>query len=211
MKRTGVTDLGRAVAYALLAVVLLLIAGAHPAGALCTGDCDEGGTVTVNELVLGVGIALDAQPTDACVAMDANIDTGVSVDELVTAVQHALRGCDAQPTPTATVTPTPALCGDPTLMERLGACRASQNEGDCIAAGGRWARDPFNLAFFCFCPTGQAECPCARQADCVNFCIAPRVDGQCSDTAAGICSAEAPPTGCFCQIDADGQVSQICS
>jgi hypothetical protein len=49
--------------------------------------------VTIDELVLGVSIALGVDPPSLCAAMDANADSAVSIAELIGAVEHALRGC----------------------------------------------------------------------------------------------------------------------
>jgi hypothetical protein len=60
----------------------------------CVGDCDKSGTVTVNELVTGVDMALGTLPLEACPQFDANGDLTVEIDELVAAVDDALRGCE---------------------------------------------------------------------------------------------------------------------
>jgi DNA-binding beta-propeller fold protein YncE len=65
----------------------------------CVGDCDGLGTVTVDELVEGVTMALGEQPVATCFAFDANRDDAVTVDELVRAVHNALNGCTAEPQP----------------------------------------------------------------------------------------------------------------
>lgn len=59
----------------------------------CTGDCDAGGAVTVDEIVLGIGIALGNAAIDTCTAFDANDDGLVTVDEIVQSVHFALNGC----------------------------------------------------------------------------------------------------------------------
>ncbi len=74
----------------------------------CTGDCNDNGAVTVDELVTGVNIALGAAPLGACSPMDARHDGLVTVDELGRAVDHALNGC---PPPAATPTPTQTTAG----------------------------------------------------------------------------------------------------
>lgn len=61
--------------------------------AACLGDCNADGTVTVDELLTGVEIALDAMTLDTCVALDRNEDAAVSIDELTAAVNHTLSGC----------------------------------------------------------------------------------------------------------------------
>jgi hypothetical protein len=62
--------------------------------ALCVGDCDGNGTVTVSELVTAVNIALDQLALARCVACDQNGSGTISVEEIVVAVRHALAQCD---------------------------------------------------------------------------------------------------------------------
>ena len=59
----------------------------------CTGDCDASRAVTVNELILGVNIALGSADIGACAAFDTNADGQVSINELIAAVSAALAGC----------------------------------------------------------------------------------------------------------------------
>ena len=59
----------------------------------CAGDCNMDGTVTVDELIKGVNIALDTLPLSACASFDANGNGVVTVDEIVKAVNAALLGC----------------------------------------------------------------------------------------------------------------------
>ena len=77
----------------------------------CDGDCDGNGTISIDELVLGVQIALDGTDVGRCAALDLDHDGQVSVSELIAAVDAALNGCVA---PTPTPTPDPGLinCGD---------------------------------------------------------------------------------------------------
>ncbi len=90
----------------VLATLLLFLATA-PVAALdvCPGDCGDDGRVSVDELVLGVNIALARSPLAACPAADANHDDAVSVDELVQSVGMALGGCPPRPTATPTIAP----------------------------------------------------------------------------------------------------------
>ena len=90
----------------------------------CPGDCDGSGTVTIDELVRGVRIALGKQSYVNCLALDADHNGQVTVDELTAAVDTALNGCTAAtptpvllpvcpsntPVPTPTPTPTPTPC-----------------------------------------------------------------------------------------------------
>ncbi|MFQ5668660.1 MAG: hypothetical protein ACE5I7_19830 [Candidatus Binatia bacterium] len=62
-------------------------------GVVCLGDCGEDGTVTVNELLMMVNIALDEAPVSDCEAGDGNGDRRITIDEILAAVSHALEGC----------------------------------------------------------------------------------------------------------------------
>lgn len=100
----------KAIRTAMAAIALL--AGASMAQAQCVGDCNDNGTVAVNELVLGVNIALDREELSACDSFDSNNSQSVEVNELVTGVNNLLRGCGPTPTATTpgsgpTLTPTP--------------------------------------------------------------------------------------------------------
>src|SRR5512143_1232668 len=94
----------------LRAVVLLAILLPLPALA-CPGDCDGDGTVAIDELVVGVEIALGSAGVDRCSAADGDGDGQVAIHELIAAVNAALTCC-AGPTPTATA--GPLHCGDGT-------------------------------------------------------------------------------------------------
>jgi len=75
------------------AVALVMVLGGGAARAACLGDCGSNEMVTVNELILGVNIALELRPITQCMAMDGNSDNRVTVNELVAAVANALNGC----------------------------------------------------------------------------------------------------------------------
>jgi len=79
-----------------------------PPGA-CVGDCSGDGAVTIDELMLGVNIALGNTDLSACPLLqcDENV-AGVFVNCLLIAVNNALYRCSqATQTPTATNTPRP--------------------------------------------------------------------------------------------------------
>jgi len=61
----------------------------------CVGDCDGSGDVTVDEIVIGVNIALGNRPITDCPEFDSTGDGAVSIDELIIAVSIALAGCAA--------------------------------------------------------------------------------------------------------------------
>lgn len=64
-----------------------------PGGLTCVGDCDNDGRVLVNELVLGVNIALGGEGVDACPSLDQDQSGVISINELIVAVGNALNGC----------------------------------------------------------------------------------------------------------------------
>src|SRR5690606_21614436 len=72
----------------------------------CPGDCDLDNTVTVNDLVTGVRVALDATPLDVCPAADHDRDGLITVDELLRGVGNALDGCQPRQPSTYTLTGT---------------------------------------------------------------------------------------------------------
>jgi hypothetical protein len=59
----------------------------------CPGDCNGVGGVTVNELILGVNIALGNTGAGVCPAFDGDASGTVSISELIAAVKAALNGC----------------------------------------------------------------------------------------------------------------------
>lgn len=80
---------------AIFLLLAILISSVTPmtASALCVGDCNGDRQVTVDELVLGINIALGETNVDQCTAIDASRDRQVTVDEIVAAVTAALDGC----------------------------------------------------------------------------------------------------------------------
>jgi hypothetical protein len=61
--------------------------------AVCPGDCNDDQQVAINELVVGVNIALGAANTSTCSAADTDGNGAVVISELVTSVNRALAGC----------------------------------------------------------------------------------------------------------------------
>jgi hypothetical protein len=62
-------------------------------GASCLGDCSQDGHVTIDELILGVGIALGDGDIASCTALDRNDNAQIEIDELLGAVGNSLNGC----------------------------------------------------------------------------------------------------------------------
>lgn len=80
---------------ALHLAVLVAIGLRAPSAHACAGDCGIDGAVSVDELVLGVNVALGAAPGARCPAADRDRDGSVQVSELIAAVNAALDGCPA--------------------------------------------------------------------------------------------------------------------
>jgi hypothetical protein len=59
----------------------------------CSGDCDCSGSVTIDELVNGLKIAVGDLSPAACRAIDRNDDGMVQVDEIVRAAGAIFEGC----------------------------------------------------------------------------------------------------------------------
>jgi hypothetical protein len=59
------------------------------------GDCNEDGTVSINELIQMVNIALGTAQLSTCTPGDANGNGQIVVNEIVAAVNNALNGCAA--------------------------------------------------------------------------------------------------------------------
>jgi hypothetical protein len=59
----------------------------------CIGDCGSDGEVTVDELIIGVNMALGVTPLSACPIFDADGDGEVTIDEILRGVNNTLEGC----------------------------------------------------------------------------------------------------------------------
>ena len=105
--------------WVLACSMLLAAALPSPAIAVCAGDCEDDGEVTVDELIKGVNIALGSSALSDCGAFDSSGDGSVTVDEIIGAVNNALSGClapQASPTPSATPTATIGVNVSPDLL-----------------------------------------------------------------------------------------------
>lgn len=61
---------------------------------ICVGDCGDDGTVTVNDLVVMINVALGDALVSTCEAGDKNRNGAITVDEILVAVNNALTGCE---------------------------------------------------------------------------------------------------------------------
>ena len=61
----------------------------------CAGDCNNNGSVTVDEILKGINVALGNSLIGDCLAFDLDASSTITVDELITGVNAALAGCPA--------------------------------------------------------------------------------------------------------------------
>jgi hypothetical protein len=61
----------------------------------CAGDCDGGGSVTVDEILTMTNVALEVSARAECFAGDTDGDFQITVDEILKGIFHALNGCPA--------------------------------------------------------------------------------------------------------------------
>lgn len=182
---------------------------------MCVGDCQLDERVGVNELILGVNIALDGSSIDACPSYDLDGDGRVGVNELVVAVNNALLGCGDRPTPTPTVasqtatptvTTTPAIGPTITFMGVLSADDSAQPpSGHDDALNADIFVRPFGSGFSIAVEArpGTARCgnpPCPVGESTFSFGGAPdlqiQVDRPLGDGSATVCddgSSGEPP------------------
>lgn len=59
----------------------------------CIGDCNDDGRVTIDELILGVNLALNGDPDDTCPSITCVLGHGIFLPCLIVAVDNALHGC----------------------------------------------------------------------------------------------------------------------
>jgi hypothetical protein len=78
------------------------VAQAQAQKVACVGDCNHGGAVTIEDVILMVTIALGEGDLSACSNGDANSDGAITIDEILAAVANALNGCPPAPTETPT-------------------------------------------------------------------------------------------------------------
>ncbi len=113
---------------AKLSVFVLCLVPYRPSlvgAAECPGDCGGDGTVTVNEVVILVRIALQQTHVTQCQAGDLNGDGQITVDEIVQAVRAVLVGCRLPTPPMNGATPTPTLAPSFTPTQSRTATRTA--------------------------------------------------------------------------------------
>lgn len=130
--RRSAKSTGRLIQQAMLALACLIAPAA--ATGQCVGDCDASGSITVDEVLTGVSIALGARQLDECPAFDVDSSQSVTVDELIQSLNAALTGCELPPTPMPTETatalppPTPTATIAGPIITYFGLAGASAQE-----------------------------------------------------------------------------------
>jgi hypothetical protein len=113
----------------------------------CEGDCNGDHSVTIDEIIVGVHIAIGNEPVGDCRAMDGDGDGAVTVNELLAAVTRATQGCGDGIDETALVAAT-RVATEPLFrlfdfQTRVATPRGAQGRStasgcqqfDCVAAG----------------------------------------------------------------------------
>lgn len=113
----------------------------------CVGDCNEDGSVTVDEITTLANVALGKVDMHDCMRGDLNHDGRCTVDEVVAAVNSALRACGSTaatptvPPPTPTPPHTTPTAGHPTPTAPAHSCPfdfqdpVDASAGACIYQG----------------------------------------------------------------------------
>jgi hypothetical protein len=83
----------RPTALAVVLATLLSAVSVAPAFVPCPGDCGNDNRVTIDEILVGVSIALGAHAVGSCPNIDADGNSAVTVDEILLAINNALTGC----------------------------------------------------------------------------------------------------------------------
>jgi hypothetical protein len=162
----------------------------------CPGDCQGDQRVTLEDLLVGINLALGVQPPSACINFDIDKSESVTVDEIVAAIDAALNGCPSatppatpteSPTQTATFsqTATPTPNGAP-LVPQHAIYRTYPGRGIHLALG---VIDPEGGAVRCIAPNPPEGA--ALDAETAVFTWTPREDQlgpfhvpfSCSDQA----------------------------
>jgi subtilisin-like proprotein convertase family protein len=135
-----------------------------PGAPACTGDCGTNGSVTVDEILMMVNIALGNTSVSACDPGDGNSDGQITVDEILSAVNNALTGCaGVAPTLTPTVTAA-AMTSTPTKTMTIPPATnppvPSPTRTPSLPASATATRTPTGgIAQYCSDVTDQIEIP----------------------------------------------------
>jgi hypothetical protein len=152
----------------------------------CPGDCDRNGRVSVDELAMAVGIALDGSNVSACEPADTDADGRLSINDLVASINGALTACGYGSAPTPGPTLTQCDDGEPSSLCLTEDLLVTCEPGDrfcCREISSRYACRPVGAPT----PTPRPACACTENRErCPQG--SPLLE-SCSDGAERCCSA----------------------
>ena len=90
---SGVAPSGRSISMAIFSSAAPPVNVVVEQTAVCVADCNGQGSVTVDEILTMVNVALGNISVSECLAGDGDGDSLITIDEILTAVNHALDGC----------------------------------------------------------------------------------------------------------------------
>ena len=162
--------------------------------ASCVGDCNLDSTVSIDELLVGMNIALAIGAVQDCPSFDANADDRVGVEELVKAVRNALDGCPQveDGCRDANSCGSGFYCRAPGEFRGCGVCLRyfddCESDVDCQTRGERFICDSIPETY-CPCLPAQicqpgcassAECGAAQECDATFRCVPKQcTEGEC--------------------------------
>jgi MYXO-CTERM domain-containing protein len=79
-----------------VALLALLVLFANASMGQCVGDCDDDGTVQINEVITAVRVELGDEYLSACPAIDCQHISSVPIACLIIAVDNLLDGCESE-------------------------------------------------------------------------------------------------------------------
>jgi len=88
----------------------------------CVGDCDNDSAISIDELVVGVRIALGEVDLTDCPSFDFDMDGEVTIDELLQGVRAALLGCRGESAIGLGHCPVSHRCRSVQRLGRLSIC-----------------------------------------------------------------------------------------
>jgi len=127
-----------------------LLVAPTAASAVCVGDCDGSGDVSIDEVITMVNISLGSAPVSNCTAGDPDGNGQVDITEVIQAVNNALNGCPSAPSPTSTggapaATPTPSPTSPPTLTPTITATPTAVSLGPVVTYFGLASAEGYPL------------------------------------------------------------------